>query len=128
MYYHSSVIKALKEQIRYQDNLLTRTREILKKEEVKFPKQNLTNTLKDLVKFKIISKEKDGYKMFYSLQDDKHAKEGIELIEAVSEGSRTVNQNQWLVDNYRKQFQESKIRMKKTKKNFMKKSLEVLLI
>lgn len=100
MYYHSAVIRALREENRNFSKLLTRTREILREPEINFAKQQLTNTLKDLLDFTIISKEKQDRSVIYSLNTNPFAEEGIALIVAIEEGSSTIDKNQWLTEKY----------------------------
>lgn len=110
LYYHSSIIRALGEEERNFDGLLTRTREILRDHEVNFAREQLNQSLKPLMDFEIISKKKDGRNMIYSLNDNSRAKEGISLIVAVEEGSSTIEKNHWLTQQYEQrvhQIQES---------------------
>lgn len=100
MYYHSSVIQSLEEENRHFDKLLTRTRQLLREHDVNFARQQLTDTLKPLIDYHIISKEKKGTKVVYSLNSDANAKEGISLIMAISSGSEQIDENQWLVEQY----------------------------
>jgi len=96
LHHYSSVIQALQEENRYYDNLFTRTRELLKEYNVKFARQQFTNTLKTLTKENIILKEIQGNKTLYSLNHKKQ--NAISLIMKLSEGYLVIIRNQLLVE------------------------------
>ena len=91
MHHYSALIKALEEETRYYDNLFTRAREILNEENVKFAKQQFTDSTKELVRLDIITKEKKENKTYYSLNRSKQ--EAVSFIMDISDGEDAIKQN-----------------------------------
>ena len=79
---------------------MTRTREILNLNEVVFDRKRLNVNLKPLNDYKIITKKKVGIHVFYSLNKTKFAKEAIELIMDVYQGSYSIDETKWLIGRY----------------------------
>ena len=101
------------EESRYYDNLFTRAREILKENNVKLARQQLTDSLNHLLKLKIISKKPRGNKMYYSLNRGKH--EAISFIKDISNGESAIKQNKEFMKTCKDtihEIQDSKVKNK----------------
>ncbi|MGY5147592.1 MAG: hypothetical protein ACW9W4_06310 [Candidatus Nitrosopumilus sp. bin_7KS] len=84
MFPQAAIIEALKEQKRNNNNLYTRTREILKENNMSIVKQQFTDAIKSLVQAGVLSKKKlpkqTGNPVEYSISKGDHAQNQAQLI------------------------------------------------
>jgi len=85
MFPQLAIVQALKEEKRNYTKLYTRAREILAEYNIKFAKQQCTETLKTLIDSKVISKKKKGKSndVIYSLSKTDYAQKQVKLMKEV---------------------------------------------